>query len=346
MDNRQRYLQYDDVFMTSRGVRRSATTNSQKRQRWQQQNRHPADFEEDYDSQEGGVYELYDNNYDDQETKFTPTPPNYVNRKSETPYFSQNSSIINEKMMQYKPRQLPSLQRYNNYKNVYPDLGQSYWDEDDEPRRRSDNNTTALAKLWHKFIVTFAVAISLVCVSWIAYNWNNNDKYAKQTNTDPLIIGPDRPSFKVLPRNPGGEEVSYKDKTIYEKMTNEISPLDTDEKLLPPQEEQTPLPRDFNQVQAVTHGGEIEEYSIIEDKIYYIKISAGKSKIILDNEAKLLKKKFTNLLYNKSCSVKKVSNSTGEQKYAVLIGPYKTLNEAVTTARDLGEQCSVISVKE
>jgi hypothetical protein len=196
-------------------------------------------------------------------------------------------------------------------------------------------------------MVTFTTVISLVCITWIAYNWNH-DKSPTLQDSMPPIIEPTQPTFKVLPQNPGGAEVPYQDKTIYDKMMNNGTQMDVDEKLLPPPEEQFPLPKQqhVHSQQVARVDDDIEEYSILEDKTYYIKLSAGKGKSVLETEAKLLKKRYSTLLYEKSCAVKKVSNASGEQKYAVLIGPYKSLTEAMSSARDMGGQCSVISVRE
>jgi hypothetical protein len=274
--------------------------------------------------------------------------PNYPHYRNEPPYFSGGSNIVNERMIQYQKRQLPPLQRYNGngYRNMHLDPGQaSYWDEADEYKKTKETSSAALTHLWQKFIITFATVISLVCITWIAYNWNN-DKYQSQQSDGPPIIEPSQAAFKILPKNPGGAEIPHQDKTIYDRMSNEGHTIDADEKLLPPQDEQFPLPRPIVRAQQTRGNEDIEEYSIVDDKIYYIKLSVGQSRSTLENEAKLLKKRYSSLLYEKSCAVKRVSNTNGELKYAVLIGPYKTLNDAISTARDIGGQCSVISVKE
>jgi hypothetical protein len=260
-------------------------------------------------------------------------------------YFSAKSNIINEKMIRYQKRHLPPLQRYtpNQQRDMYTEFNKSYWDENDDYPYKGRNGVITFNNLWQKFIITFASILSLVCLSWIAYNWNNDKR--DQQNSAPPLIEPSQPSFKVLPENPGGTEIEYKDKSVYNKIDRGASSLETDERLLPPQEEQPTLPTrkiESNE----RYREDIEEYSIVDDKAYYIKISAGKDKTILENEAKVLKKKFQTLLNGKPCSVKKVSNAKGELKHAILIGPFASQDAAVDIARDIGDQCYIISVKE
>jgi hypothetical protein len=235
---------------------------------------------------------------------------------------------------------------------MYAEFNKSYWDEDYPRRGQGMQRQYVFSDMWRKFVVTFSSILSLVCLSWIAYNWGSDKGGRGAADDEPVIIQPSRPSFKVLPDNPGGEEIPHKDKMVYGRISREQQ-RDVDERLLPPMPEGERVPdRDglqaSNQQQSTLqdYREPVETYSIIDDKIYYIKISAGKDRSILENEAVLLKKKFSQLLNGKSCAVKRVSNTSGEQKDAVLIGPFASQESAVNVARDLGMQCFVISVKD
>lgn len=324
--DKQRYLRYDDVFLGARKPHAEPSNFRESREKPINNNyrNYPVNAEDDYMSEDD-----FDQN---EETSY--------NRDSaearDAEYFSGRNSIIDERMMKYQKRQLPPLQRYspNSYRDQYSDFNQTYW-EDGYPPTKSPN-VTSLKMLWQKFIVTFASIISLVCVAWIAYNWNSNNHHSNRVTQGGVpLIEPDQQEFRVLPDNPGGEEIAYKDKTVYEKVNNKT--LQPQEKLLPPQDDISYIPASENSV---------EEYSIIDDKTYYIKISAGKAKPILQNELKLLKKKYPEFIDENNTSIKRVSNSAGEKKYAILIGPFDSQDNAIDMAKNIGGQCYVISVKD
>ncbi|MDR1609348.1 MAG: SPOR domain-containing protein [Holosporales bacterium] len=340
-DSRRRYLRYDDVFMSpeqqEQRVKRAPERHSVEQPpspRNRPRNMH-------YTERREPVYD-HDYDQDDREQQYEYEPEEPEPRG----YFSQrDNNIINERMVRYQKRQLPPLQRYtpNQHRDMYSEFNKSYWDEDYQGRGQS--RQYAFSDIWRKFVVTFSSILSLICLSWIAYNWGSDKSDRRETSDGPPIIEPSRPSFKVLPDSPGGEEIPHKDKTVYGRISK-IQQREVDETLLPlPSEEEFPQ---GNQRQSVEldHHEPVETYSIIDDRIYYIKISAGKDRSILENEAVLLKKKFAQLLTGKTCSVKRVSNSSGEQKNAVLIGPFASQESAVNTARELGMQCYVISVKD
>jgi hypothetical protein len=44
--------------------------------------------------------------------------------------------------------------------------------------------------------------------------------------------------------------------------------------------------------------------------------------------------------------VKKVSNAQGEQKHAILIGPFDSQGSAVEIAKNLDGECYIVSVRE
>ncbi|MBR1479845.1 MAG: hypothetical protein IJ599_03035 [Alphaproteobacteria bacterium] len=324
-DTRQRYLRYGDVFMSGGGSkqRNQPPRPSFSPRRDEQFLQHDESlFEEQYD------YEA------DADVLDEPSVRKPILREPE--YFSDRDSIINEKMLRYQKRKLPPLQRYspNSHRDQYAEFNRAYWDEED--RRPQRQGGSALGALWQKFLLTFAAILSLVCLSWIAYNWSSG-KSRVSTNSDGIpIIEPEQPYFKVLPENPGGAEIAYRDKAVYGLLDGETSAAKAEEDLSMSQEEVAPLPEQRG----------VEEYSIVDDKVYYIKISAGKDKQVLLNEAQLLKKRHAALFDGKVCSVKKVSNAAGEQKHAILIGPFDTQDAAINTARNIGDRCYVISVRE
>jgi hypothetical protein len=347
-DSRRRYLRYDDVFMSSEQQQEQRVEHSPERhsvepppQRSQPRNVHYTERRETVDDRD---YDLGDR---EQQYEYEPEEPEPPEPRR---YFSQrDSNIINEKMVRYQKRQLPPLQRYtpNQHRDMYAEFNKSYWDEDYSHRGQGRQRQYAFSDIWRKFVVTFSSILSLVCLAWIAYNWNSDKGNRRVDSSEPLLIEPSRPSFKVLPDDPGGEEIPHKEKMVYGRMSRgQQQQYDIDERLLPPPPEEEGF-QPGNQRRSVEQDHEpIETYSIIDDRIYYIKISAGKDRGILESEAVLLKKKFSQLLTGKNCSVKRVSNSTGEQKDAVLIGPFASQESAVNVARELGMQCSVISVKD
>jgi hypothetical protein len=236
-------------------------------------------------------------------------------------------------MIKYQKRQLPPLQRYNNLPHIYPEINNSpYWDMENDYQRGKRYSQT-FGNIWQKFIVTFALILSLVCISWLVYNWKTGN--GQRYDQTPVIIEPEQPSFKVLPEDSGETDNPYRNRSVYERLNPGTTNFDDDKALLPPQEKPVELPKN-----------NIEENSIIDDKAYYIKISAGKSKTILENELKILRKKFAVILKDTKLSVKKVSNPKGEQKYAILIGPFESQESAFDIAKNINEQCYIISVKE
>ncbi|MDR3224586.1 MAG: hypothetical protein LBT03_03395 [Holosporales bacterium] len=303
--SKQRYLRYDDVFMS--GGKRNNQYNV---------------TDDRYNSQQEDTFmnEEEDDQYQE--------------------YFSPKNNIIDDKMIRYQKRKLPPLQRYapNQHEDVYTGFNRTYWDEECYGDRRKRNTSALLSNLWQKFIITFASILSLVCLSWIVYNWTS-DRSSNHADGETVVIGPTQSSFKVLPENPGGIEIEHKDKMVYNKIDGEVPDLSQEEKLLPPQDEPYQLP-------SGKRGTDVEEYSILEDKIYYIKVSAGKDRLVLQNEVNLIKKKFEAVLTDKTCAVKKVSNTSGEQKYAILIGPYQSQESAAEIARNIGDQSYIISVRE
>ncbi|GHT89308.1 hypothetical protein FACS1894113_4080 [Alphaproteobacteria bacterium] len=318
--NMPKYLKYDDIFMSKTGATRQINTP-------QKQNR------ESFQQKEQSLRD-----YDEEEIDYLNEEEQYEDEDNENSYFSGNTGIIDERMIKYQKRKLPPLQRYSEQTRkgaIYSRAPAPYW-ADDEYRQRKYNTKSIFANVWQKFFITFTSILSLICLSWIAYNWGND-----RVSIQPTIIEPENDKFKVLPEEPGGEFIPHKDKAVYEKVNPNIAHSNNEEKLLPPEE--SPLIVEQNNAK---NQNNVEEYSIVDEKIYYIKISYGKSKEILENEVKLLRKKFAGVIGSKECSVKKVSNNSGEKKYAILVGSFESQEVAAYIARELGGNCSIISVKE
>ncbi len=325
-DNKQRYLRYDDVFMSPKsGTRsRNAEQDWESSESWNKQDEPEASHE-----------------YDDYHEHFQEYIPN--DEDQETGYFAGQNNIINERMIRYQKRRLPPLQRYplNAHRDTYAEFNQSYWDsEKGLPRRQ---RLLPFGELWQKFIITFASILSLVCISWIIYNWNSNTSHYPRDAHGIPIIEPSQSSFKVLPEVPGGAEIPHRDKSVYSLVDNSISSDSRDKQLLPPEEETFQIPE---RNQAFQSESDVEEYSIVSERLYFIKLSPGKDRQVLLNEAKLFKKKYGNIFGDKDIFVKKVSSSKGETQRAILVGPYNSQQMALDAAKKLGERCSVISVRE
>ncbi len=374
-NKRPSYMRYDDVFMSKDS--RPADRQPQHRRDSDEPDR--ARFAKNFSSKDDYMDDSeYIGDYDDSYSEEEESGFAHQSQRDRD-FFTNGQSIVDERMVKYQKRQLPPLQRYSsaNPRDLYiSQNSSSYWSDQEEYRPRKNKGGTLFGAIWQKFVITFTSILSLVCLSWVAYNWNSNKPQNVGTVDGNILIEPEQNSFKVLPDNPGGENVPHQDKMVYERVNPNVRYAQTEERLLPPQErpmqlsqeeqqpmqseghepsyqddelaqnhvkQNAPIPRDMRKQQQTSA---VEEYSIVDDKVYYIKLSAGKTKPILDSEAKLLKKKFGATIGDKSCVVKKVSKASGEQQYAILIGPFDSQNTAADIGRKLGGQCYVISVKE
>ena len=325
-DNKQRYLRYDDVFMSPKsGTRqRNAKPSWEPSEPWNEQDEPEASHEYD--------------DYREQSQEYIPD-----GETQENGYFSGQNNIINERMVRYQKRRLPPLQRYtpNAHRDAYAEFNQSYWDSEKGSQRRQ--RLLPFGEFWQKFIITFASILSLVCISWLIYNWNSNTSHYSRDAHGIPIIEPSQSSFKVLPEAPGGAEIPHRDKSVYGLVDNSVSSNNQEERLLPPEEETFQIPERRQTFQGES---DVEEYSIVSEKLYFIKLSPGNDRQVLLNEAKLFKKKYGNVFEGKDIFVKKVSSSKGETQRAILVGPYTSQQMALDVAKKLGERCSVISVRE
>lgn len=213
-------------------------------------------------------------------------------------------------MVKYQKRQLPPLQRYDHQgsRNLYNDYNASEWDGYDYGDRRQPryNNSGALIKtIWKKFLITFGGLSVLVCVSWVAYNCGSGGSKGSSGSAEPVVIEPETTTFKVLPENHGGIEIPHQDKRIYDKISSNkqaLSPAADDDRLLPAQESAD-----------LGDSEDIAEYSIIDDRAYYIKLATNKSKKVLDNELAILKNKYAHQISKLSCEVKTIKAPSGEK---------------------------------
>ncbi|MDR2075168.1 MAG: hypothetical protein LBP31_03030 [Holosporales bacterium] len=281
----------------------------------------------------------------------------------EEEYFSKDAngenSILHERMLKYQKRQLPPLQRYKspaNSREMYDDYYEqpTYWDGGQEdsygPKRyQYRNDGTVFKSIWHKFFMTFTAILLLICVAWIAYNCGNKgDSF--NSRQGPIFVEPETQDFKVLPENPGGFDVPHKDKIVYSRIDGNDVNEEQSESLLPPQEKALTPPQEKAltppQEKALQPEIRIDEYSIADEKMYYIKISSNKSREVLENEFNKISKKYSNKTGDMPFSIKSVRDKNGNKQYALLIGPASSKMHAVNTAKELNTDCSVIAVRE
>lgn len=325
-----RYLRYDDIFL-------SQTQNSKKSNN--AKNSHFG-FQDQYQNNKPSVqiYHKEEEDFIDDDNEindeFSEIDDLFWQKQHNFNNFSKNPKILNEKIIKYKKRHLPTLQRYpaEKQRHLYTNVPTSaYWLDQDEHRHKKRQEISIMKIMWQKFFVTFAAILALIFLTWFIYTILHQNNIAQITA--PVIIEPEQSAFKILPENPGGINIPHQDKSVYERVSPKAKYAQK-EKLLPPEE--TPI----------LLNNETEEYSIINEKKYYIKLCAGKPCSILQTEIELLKKKFSGFVSNKNCSIKKVSNAIGEQKHAILIGPFSSKTYATDLAHSLGTDCSVITVKE
>ncbi|MDR1332983.1 MAG: hypothetical protein LBJ69_01080 [Holosporales bacterium] len=341
-DSRKRYLRYDDVFMSAEPAERRVDQRYEPRPK-------PSSRQMNY----AETRVKYDDDFEDADPYGGPEP---LAPEPPPEYFSPKSNIIDEKMVRYQKRQLPPLQRYtpNQHRDMYAEFNKSYWDDEyDYKRMGRQQPQFAFLNIWQKFIITFASMLSLICLSWIIYNWNSG-KDGSQIADGPILIEPQQPSFKVLPDEPGGAAIPHKEKLVYERFGHggQQQDREMEERLLPPPEappepmqKMAEVDRERPEMES-TVGFQDGVYSIVDNTEYYVKISAGGDQNTLLKEAGSLRKKFHSLLLGKECSVKTVRNSnSGKEENAILVGPFTSKSSAICVAEKFNMQCYVISVK-
>lgn len=270
--------------------------------------------------------------------------------------FNTSNSRVN-----YQKRQLPPLQQKYSSRNSQYDLqyDNKYWDDYNPYQsklnsKKQEINGISFKFIWQKFIITFTSVLSIVCMAWIAYHWHNTA--SPNTNKSPELVEPDKPSFKVLPDTPGGIDIPYQDKSIYSRVDPTFNQK-IQEQLQIPQDvpvdiPTTPMPRSIETTQiAKTNKIPIEEYSIVDEKDYYVKCPIDGDKTVAIKQLNLLKKKLStfpdnDMLENTTCAIRTVANTQGKRGKFILIGPFCDDN----TAKQIGHFCKIkgeiISVKK
>ncbi|MDR1034546.1 MAG: hypothetical protein LBL32_01260, partial [Holosporales bacterium] len=138
--SKQSYLRYNDVFMSHGNPANNRNYNNETMQRSETRDSSYADRlhsrphqNEDEYQQDDQYMNRYDNEYDEiydqMEETYNQRPISPYDRE----YFSNDNSILNERMIKYQKRQLPPLHRYgpNNSRSNYPAPQMMYWDEDE-----------------------------------------------------------------------------------------------------------------------------------------------------------------------------------------------------------------------
>lgn len=335
-NQRQRYLRYDDVFLSHEKPRQ---TNNLKREGI------ASNFQDSNRFHKQGAPNSHENNgpyIDNRDTPYT----GETNSFEEDGFFKTDGDLVNERMINYQQRQLPPLQRYRTpnrqdlFEDYEPYASKDWGEYDDGNLIRRDQNRF-FKTIWQKFMVVFCSMLSLVCLSWIAYHWNDDKKSTVTISQDghPVIV-PVEPSYKVLPENPGGVIIPNQDKMVYDKMSSSSS-VDNlqNSKLLPPQNPQS-------NSQFIPQDPSIEEVSIIDDKLYYIKISESASKVPLASKLNSLKNGRSERLSGLECKIKSVRAGDGAKEKAIMIGPLDSKEAAMALAQDMNCDCSIVSVKE
>lgn len=230
-------------------------------------------------------------------------------------------------------RRLPQLQWYEDRGN------ESDWSNysDYEPPRKRSKYSLSFPAIWQKFVITFTSLLSLICLTWIAYNWKGSN-----TTSGIEVIKPEKPYFKVLPDVPGGTEIPYQDKVIYNRVDPSIK-VEQREILMSQTEEPGELPMsresDFNGVSKQQHS-QVSNYTIIDDKDYYVKCQKSYNNV--QKQVSLIRQKLStyenqSILRGTSCSVRKVANTQGQLGEYILIGPFPD----DITAGNIGRFCQI-----
>ncbi len=239
----------------------------------------------------------------------------------------------------FKKRQLPQLQRYRSgiptdqeSKN-YSD----YFDEYLLPKKKS-KYSLSFPLLWQKFVITFTSLLSIICLTWITYNW----KTTNGDNSIPEIKG-EKTFFKVLPDAPNIVSSAYNNKTVYERVDPNIQTKRYNERLMTSTEEPGELPISDNFDNSNFDGrSPIQNYTIIDDRDYYVKCKKNNDVLMTRQQVATIRKKLSSysnsaVLSNVSCSIRKVANTQGQLGEYILIGPF--CNEV--TARNVGKFCQI-----
>ena len=212
-----------------------------------------------------------------------------------------------------------------------------YFDEYLLPKKKS-KYSLSFPLLWQKFVITFTSLLSIICLTWITYNW----KTTNGDNSIPEIKG-EKTFFKVLPDAPNIVSSAYNNKTVYERVDPNIQTKRYNERLMTSTEEPGELPISDNFDNSNFDGrSPIQNYTIIDDRDYYVKCKKNNDVLMTRQQVATIRKKLSSysnsaVLSNVSCSIRKVANTQGQLGEYILIGPF--CNEV--TARDVGKFCQI-----
>jgi hypothetical protein len=319
-DRKPLYLRYDDVFISKDKIRQSADNNNYNRKRYQQE----------------CAYQEEENEDNFPEDDFVPEP---------------QKDFVNEKMVKYQKRQMPPLQRYgdNNPKSMYEEYraSSSYWDDDryherNREDRRYYRGDGSWHQMWKKFLITFGWMLLLVLVAWSAYSFGNRNSKNETSMNGLAIIEPEGLNIKILPDNPGGLSVPHQDKMIYSHIGGARDATSIGNSSLTDDGQQVLLPPELPQINMKNE--QVDEYSFVDERTYYIKVSSNKDKEIVRKEMNNIKNRYIGAQV--TCSIRIIRDQHGKQKYAVIIGPFDSKSQAIKSAQELDMNCSVISVKD
>ena len=291
--------------------------------------------------------QVYNDDYDSNDSYYKDNYlyANKTRQRTGIPEWRDNTPNTSNSRVNYKKRQLPPLQqRYASHNSQYDlQYDNKYWEDYDPYQSNKTNKKQDFKLIWQKFIITFTSILSIVCIAWIAYHWHSNkDPNTNQNSNTPEIIEPDKPSFKVLPDVPGGIEIPYKDKSIYNRVDPNFK-YKTQERVRASQE----VPEGLPKVSKINNP-QVEEYSIIEDKEYYVKcpINNNSNEQVKARKKKLSEFPDSDMLEGAVCAIRTVANTEGRKGKFILIGPFFDDN----TAKQIGHFCKIkgeiISVKK
>lgn len=303
------YMRYDDVFMS-------------QNQKDKRMNRFDdVDTDTEYDE-----YNEEDGNIDENEDVFA------------------KDDILNSRMVQYQRRKLPALQQYDarqqrrRQQQYDEDL---YWREEDDYYARKKKGIyekdSFIKAIWHRFFVAFAVIISLVCLSWTVYNWSKQQGSGYENNVG-VVIEPQNRNFRVVPENPGGVEIPNQNRHIY-LAENGMKNVEQNDVVIPQTTYNRPTEAADNALQAT------DEVKITAF-VHYIKLDTSDNKDVLTTKIESIKTRFANLIGSASVSVQAISGKDGKKVYAVLVGPYANKQDAISIAKSMQVDCSVISTEK
>lgn len=341
-DERSNYLRYGDVFMTSQQQRIRRPVNSIRTQtRADNPNIRPANrvrtVKEMFANAQVYEGDVNETEYMNRSATMQFDEDDYQLRNSDGLEQSRfNKSITEDDMQDYivpnrnihfKKRQLPQLQRYRDNSRDEERYWNDYSEYEQAPRK--SRYQLLFPAVWQKFVITFTTLLSLICLTWIAYNWRST-----KVDNEVSVINPERPFFKVLPDAPGGMEIPYQDKLVYNRIDPAVQ-LNPREDIVPSTEEPGDLPISNERIS-------IANYTIIDDRDYYVKCHKDKDVTIAQKQLSLIRRKLLmyqdqSVLSNVSSSVRRVANAQGQLGEYILIGPFP--NDII--ARNIGRFCQV-----